>query len=57
MEVESTNRQDAAGPAAEIQCSRPADYTQTPAGQGYVNPMHIKISVSFSEGLSSAVSL
>ena len=30
MEVELTTRQGAAGPAAEIQCSRPADYTQTP---------------------------
>ena len=58
MKVESTTRQGAAGPAAEKQCSRPADYTQTPTGQGYVNQRHInkKISVSYS-GLSSAVSL
>ena len=34
MEVESVIRQDAAGPAAEAQCSRPANYTQTPTGQG-----------------------
>ena len=59
MNVESTTRQGAAGPAAEIQCSRPADYTQTPTGQGYVKQRHInkKISVCFPEGLSSAVSL
>ena len=59
MEVESTTIQGAAGPASEIQCSRPADYNQTPTGQGYVNPRSInnKISVSFSEGWSSAVSL
>ena len=56
--MESTTRQGAAGPADEIQCSRPADYTQTPTGQGYVNQRHInkKISVSFSEGLSSVMS-
>ena len=56
---EVTARQGAAGPAAEIQCSRPADYTQTPTGRGYVNQKHInnKISVSISEGWSSAVSL
>ena len=36
MKVESTTRQGAAGPAVEIQCSRPADYTWTPTGQGYV---------------------
>ena len=59
MEMDSTTRQGAAGPAPEVQCSRPADYTQTPTGQGYDNPRHInnKISVSFSEGLTSAVSL
>ena len=59
MKVESTTRQGAAGPAGEIQCSRPADYTQTPTGQGYINQKHInkKISPSFSSGLSSAVSL
>ena len=57
--VESTTKQDAGGPAAEIQSSRPSNYTQTSTGQGYVNPRHLnnKISVSFSEGLSSAVSL
>ena len=57
MEMESTTRQGASGPAAEIQCSRPADYTQTPTVQGYVNARHInnKISVSVSEGLSFAV--
>ena len=38
---------------------RPANYTQTTTGQGYVNPRHSnnKVSVSFSEGLSSAISL
>ena len=56
---EVTARQGAAGPAAEIQCSRPAEYTQIPTGRGYVNQKHInnKISVSISEGWSSAVSL
>ena len=57
---EATARQGAAGPAAEIQCYRPADYTQIPTGRGYVNQKHInnnKISVSISEGWSSAVSL
>ena len=56
---EVTASQGAAGPAAEIQCSRPADYMITPTGRGYVNQKHInkKISVSISEGLSSAVSL
>ena len=56
---EATARQGAAGPAAEIQCSRPADYTQIPTGRRYVNQKHInnKISVSISEGLSSSVSL
>ena len=51
--------QGAAGPAAEIQCSRPADYMIIPTGRGYVNQKLInkKISVSISEGLSSAVSL
>ena len=45
---EATARQGAAGPAAEMQCSRPADYTQIPTGRGYVNQKHInnKISVS-----------
>ena len=59
MEVESIIRQGAAGPAAEAQCSRPGSYTQTPTGLGYVSPRHStnKISVSFSKGLSSAVSL
>ena len=57
-EKEITASQGAAGPTAEIQCSRPADYTQAPTGRGYVNQKHInkKISVSIS-GLSSAVSL
>ena len=45
----------------QLRCSgsRPADCTQTPTGRGYVNQKHInkKISVSISEGLSSAVSL
>ena len=56
---EVTARQGAAGPAAEIQCSRSADYTQIPTGRGYVNQKHItnKISVSISEGGNSAVSL
>ena len=56
---EITARQGAAGPEAEIQCSRPANYTQIPTGRGYVNQKHInnKISVSISEGWSSAVSL
>ena len=56
---EVTARQGAAGPAAEIQCSRAADYTQIPTGRGYVNQKHInnKISVSISEGWTSAVSL
>ena len=56
---EVTASQGAAGPAAEIQCSRPSDYTQTPTGRGYVNQKHInkKITVSISEGLSSIVSL
>ena len=38
---EATARQGAAGPAAEIQCYRPADYTQIPTGRGYVNQKHI----------------
>ena len=56
---EATARQRAARPAAEIQCSRPAEYTQIPTGRGYVNQKHInkKISVSISEGMSSAMSL
>ena len=59
MEVESIIRQGAAGPVVDAQCSRPADTTQTPTREGYVNPRCInnKISVSFSEGLDSAVSL
>ena len=56
---EATARQGAAGPAAEIQCYRLADYTQIPAGRGYVNQKHInnKISAFILEGWSSAVSL
>ena len=56
---EVTASQGAAGPAAGIQYSRPADYMITPTGRGYVNQKHInkKISVSISEGLSSIVSL
>ena len=56
---EVTARQGAAGPAAEIRCSRPADYMITPTGRGYVNQKHInkKISVSISEVLSCTVSL
>ena len=59
LEVKSITRQGAAGLVAEAQCSRPANYTQTPTGQGYVKPRHSnnKIPVSFSEGLSSVVSL
>ena len=59
LEVESIIRQGAAGQAAEAQCSRSANYTQTPTGQGYVNPKHSnnKVSVSFLEGLRSALSL
>ena len=59
MGVESIIRQGAAGPAAEAQCSSPANYTQTPTRKAYVNPRHNtnKISVSFSEGLNLAVSL
>ena len=59
MEVESIIRHGAAGPMAQAQCSTPANYTQTLTGKGYVNPRHDsnKISVSFSEGLSSTVSL
>ena len=41
MEVESTIREEAAGPAAEPQCSRPADYTPINR-KGYVNPQHIR---------------
>ena len=56
---EVTASQGAAGPAAEIQCSWSADYMITPTGREYVNQKHInkKISVSISEGMSSAVSL
>ena len=37
MEVESIIRHGAAGPEAEAQWSRPANYKQTPTGQEYVN--------------------
>ena len=59
MEVESIIRKGAAGPPAEVQCSRPAEDTQTSIGQGYVNPrlINIEISLSFLEGLSSDLSL
>ena len=59
MEVESINRQGAAGPAEKTQCSRPADDIQTSTRHGYVNPTNIDndISVSFSERLSTALSL
>ena len=44
---EVTARQGAAGPTAEIQCSRPADYTQIPTGRGYVNQKQLIIRYQF----------